>query len=39
MGEAGRKYVVEHFSLDALAIRHENFYASALLHYNKIHNV
>lgn len=30
MGEAGRKFVLENFSLDALAERHEKFYLSAL---------
>jgi glycosyltransferase involved in cell wall biosynthesis len=32
MGKQGRKYVVEHFSLESLAIRHENFYARILSH-------
>ena len=30
MGENGRKFVVNEFSLESLAIRHEKFYAKTL---------
>jgi glycosyltransferase involved in cell wall biosynthesis len=32
MAERGRKFIVERFSLDSLAIRHEKFYAKTLNH-------